>query len=780
MADIATLSIKVDSSDMGRAMSTMDQMADRGGKLERQLRGIFAGLGLGFLAKQWFDTNMEFQRLGASLQTVEGSAKRAERAFGMLQEFAKNTPYELTEVTQAFIDLRTRGLDASQRSMTALGDYASSFGRSMTDMVRAISGVVVGETEAIKSFGVTAISMGDKVALTFRGQTTIVKRNADAIQGYFTQLSEGNFAGGMERQMKTLGGAWSNLKDQIASTFFTMGNAGASQMMIDAILSITKALADATPALAAFTSSIVGGLGAAVEVINRFKVVILALAALGFVSMVGGWVTSLAAFIVAQRAAVISTLAQNAATGSYVTLSNLAAVGTRAWAGAMTFLTGAGGVLTIALAAAAAYAYLYNKETERMVAESEAAMERFNKILKPIVDLKERIRDLKDENERLASVLAGTKGATAELSQGTQWLIKWKRENANATEAEVRWAKQNAAELDKEIALNQKNKKALEDKNRIEKEKAEEEARNKTRRREFLRELEKEAATLGMTAEEIKRYEAARIGLADSPAVDANIKKIHDYNNAQADLQSAFARGMTAADQYSSAMDSFYDEQDSKVEDALAVIYPYRGELERLGRAYEGLTLAQQNGKITMTEFRRGEEELIRQTRAILPIWTDTFGDMAKVLQDWGARGTDVMVQMAFTWKWAIKDMVDSMLKDLARLAIQRNVMEPLVGYAGTLLRGWLGAGASTSAGPSATGQNPTTALGGNLGFIAGAPDKGGSSSSASVTINITPSGKTDAQTAGQGGADLFRMIEPGLNAWALKNKRAGGLLAGA
>jgi hypothetical protein len=50
--------------------------------------------------------------------------------------------------------------------------------------VEAFNDAITGEFERLKEFGITAKANGDKVALTFRGQTVEVKKTADGIGEY--------------------------------------------------------------------------------------------------------------------------------------------------------------------------------------------------------------------------------------------------------------------------------------------------------------------------------------------------------------------------------------------------------------------------------------------------------------------------------------------------------------------------------------------------------------------------------------------------------------------
>lgn len=69
-------------------------------------------------------------------------------------------------------------------SLTNLGDIASSQGKPISQAVEAFNDAITGEFERLKEFGIVAKSNGDKVALTFRGQTVEVKKTSEGIGDY--------------------------------------------------------------------------------------------------------------------------------------------------------------------------------------------------------------------------------------------------------------------------------------------------------------------------------------------------------------------------------------------------------------------------------------------------------------------------------------------------------------------------------------------------------------------------------------------------------------------
>ncbi len=168
---------------------------------------------VGGLAKSVLTVGGRFEKLRAQLRTTTGSAEGAEKALRFIKGFAKETPFQVDQITQAFIKLNNFGIDPTERNLTAFGDFASAMGKSLNDFIEAITDATTGEFERLKEFGIKTKSEGDRVQFTFRGITTEVGKNAAEIQEFLTGLSEQNFGGAMAEQMMTAGGLISNLTD---------------------------------------------------------------------------------------------------------------------------------------------------------------------------------------------------------------------------------------------------------------------------------------------------------------------------------------------------------------------------------------------------------------------------------------------------------------------------------------------------------------------------------------------------------------------------------------
>lgn len=192
--------------------SSFDSVLDLGKRAFLPLTATIGGM-LGSV----INIGSKFESLKVSLETVTGSAEDAEKAFQLITDFAKETPYSVEEITQAFIKLKALGLDPSEEALRSYGNTASAMGKSLDQFVEAVADAAVGQFERLLDFGIKASSQGDQVAFTFQGITKTVGKNAAEIETYLRDIGNVQFAGGMERQTKTVIGAFSNLKDNLSA-----------------------------------------------------------------------------------------------------------------------------------------------------------------------------------------------------------------------------------------------------------------------------------------------------------------------------------------------------------------------------------------------------------------------------------------------------------------------------------------------------------------------------------------------------------------------------------
>lgn len=865
--DIAALEIRVSSLEARTAKGDLDKLTDSGRRTEGmvgtlksawgQMAGLLGGTAIALAARQFFQVNTEFQRLHAALVTVEGSNQAANRSFGMLLDFAKVTPYQLNEVTQAYINLRVRGLNATKDAMTAYGNMASSFGRSMTDLVQGIAQATVGEMETIKGFGVIAQQMGDKVAFTFKGQTEIVKRSTTAINDYFIRLSQANFAGGMERQAKTLGGALSNLQDQISATFYAIGNAGVSDALTNGIVGLTNALQAMTPTLSTWAANTTSALGSVMDTVARFKGVLVALSAVALLNFLSSAVAATAswgaALITKTAATVLSiarTIALTFAVSGYSVSATAATLATTALGGAMSLTAAAAAVIVAALAVVAVATVKLRAETKALNDESERMEGIFQRTMKPVLDIKDEISATEARVKNLKSALA-QKGAVHVASVEDIKRLK----EFNAAGGDTGWMKANQQRLATVRAEEQRLADALDKKNQKLKEAGELANKYKNALQGMEEKLREEKGTLGLDTDQVELWKAAHYGAGQAllGEIEAMQKKrwaLSEHtklqeaakDEAEAVEASNRALGMSWVDQAEQLKKTLsptlaYEEQLRQIDllERKSLVSGYEAAKARIN-AWKELTeegrkwadfekgIQEEAARYNVETMSPAEKEAEAVARLIIMLQAglvsyDTFVTKLAELRAQGNTGFAAIAESAkiminhmdtalgeFVTKGKLnfKDLISSMLADIAKMLMSKALMQLLSMLGGSMQQSgggsWVGmlgsvisayAGGKASGGPVAAGstylvgeRGPELFSPGSSGTIVpnGALG-GGSTVNIRSTVVINQNGKAETSTSAQGGMDQAQARALGdsvnllFDQWFARESRTGGKL---
>lgn len=247
MADTASLIVRVSSTGVDKTTSQLNGLTKAAGAAAAAVVSLET-------AKQVFsalvDSQRNFDKLNSGLITMTGSAENAAKAFSVLQQFAKETPYGLNQAVEGFTKLVALGLNPSKEALISYGNTAAAMGKDLNQMIEAVADASTFEFERLKEFGIKSSQQADTVSFTFRGVTTTVKKNSEEIQKYLLNIGNTDFAGAMETRSKTLDGQLSSLADSFDGLVLAVaqsgfGDAVGEQAAIaeDAITELTDAIA---------------------------------------------------------------------------------------------------------------------------------------------------------------------------------------------------------------------------------------------------------------------------------------------------------------------------------------------------------------------------------------------------------------------------------------------------------------------------------------------------------------------------------------------------------
>lgn len=122
-------------------------------------------------------------------------------------------------------------------------------------------------------------------------------------------------------------------------------------------------------------------------------------------------------------------------------------------------------------------------------------------------------------------------------------------------------------------------------------------------------------------------------------------------------------------------------------------------------------------GKIDTSTY----DQIIAKLHEVKDEGKDAFAELQQAIEGWGRNAADAFVEFAFTGKASFSDMVKSMLKDLAKMAVYQNVMSPIFSAVSGALSGLFNP--TTTTGGTGTFNGITIKKLAKGGVVSGAPD---------------------------------------------------------
>lgn len=207
--------IRITREDIG-------QLASVGGRLLGTGFAVAGGAIVGGITGGLYkiiSAGMEFEKYRTQLTGLMGSVAAGNKAMDWVTQFARETPYEVAQVMEAFIRLKAYGIDPTDGSLRTLGDTAGGMGKDLMQAVEMIADAQTGEFERLKEFGIKASQKGQEVTFSFmrngKAMTREAKKNGQEITRVLFDIFNDRFAGGMDRLSQTTEGKWSNVMDRM-------------------------------------------------------------------------------------------------------------------------------------------------------------------------------------------------------------------------------------------------------------------------------------------------------------------------------------------------------------------------------------------------------------------------------------------------------------------------------------------------------------------------------------------------------------------------------------
>jgi tape measure domain-containing protein len=267
------------------------------GSVLRYTARIGAGLAIlggvtkafGFVKGAAIDFNSQLQQSTIAFTTMLGSGQKAKVFLDQLQQFAKTTPFEFTDLVKNAQNMMGMGIAAKDviPDLRALGDSVASVGGSAQqvnsvtlafDQMAAKGTLDMGNMNQILQNGVPTalkilaasykVTTGQMIKMISTGKV----QSSDALPRLIKGIEQGTSAtaalgGMMDKQSQTFVGAMSNIKDSV-----TQALAGAFRPLFDTVSKGAQGFATwlGSPTFANFGTRVAKGISAAFTAVGRF------------------------------------------------------------------------------------------------------------------------------------------------------------------------------------------------------------------------------------------------------------------------------------------------------------------------------------------------------------------------------------------------------------------------------------------------------------------------------------------------------------------------------
>lgn len=194
------------------------------------------------------EVGTEYKKLNILLDSsVEHNQTLFKEGKALIRSFSDDFGIGLGEVTETFVRMNNLGITPTRQSLTQVSDFALANKKTINDYVEAIADAQTGENERLKEFGIKSAKHGDKIIYTYKGISTEVKNNAQAINEYLLGLGSLNSVAGITADLgKSASAQWVKFMNIIKDIAFSVFNffEPAVSTMIKGLATFATGIAD--------------------------------------------------------------------------------------------------------------------------------------------------------------------------------------------------------------------------------------------------------------------------------------------------------------------------------------------------------------------------------------------------------------------------------------------------------------------------------------------------------------------------------------------------------
>lgn len=261
--------MKADTKKATKSMSS--SFAGIGSAWKAAIAAVATGALAGAITKELKATETAV----ASFISATGGVTEARAQFEMLQQAARDTIQPFDALKAVALDLRKNGVQATADQLKTFSQIAYGTGQSLETVGRAFTATIQGRYKALNQLGIVAQDNGAKIALTYKGITTEIDKNSEALGDYFKKIGQQNegvldyLQGGITGALNQLENAWGDFYRALAESGLGALISDAVRTAADALDGLTSWINTNRPYFESFFNQVREGFGAIADAVKQ-------------------------------------------------------------------------------------------------------------------------------------------------------------------------------------------------------------------------------------------------------------------------------------------------------------------------------------------------------------------------------------------------------------------------------------------------------------------------------------------------------------------------------
>jgi hypothetical protein len=186
-------------------------------------RTALGGIGVASVVQFATRSIVEFQKLEAQLTTFTGSFEKTRQLLDQFRTDNARTGLNVTESAQAFITLRTQGIDPTIERLQAIGNISAQTGKTIEEVAAAFGNAARGQFRSLTQLGAQFREENDQLVVTFTDGTKQIIASSEEATAALERLGNVDFVGAKARDAATLAGSFDDLRNAAAELAVEFG-----------------------------------------------------------------------------------------------------------------------------------------------------------------------------------------------------------------------------------------------------------------------------------------------------------------------------------------------------------------------------------------------------------------------------------------------------------------------------------------------------------------------------------------------------------------------------